>query len=224
MVKSGRRGDIIMQFNIIELFLFFMVVAGATKAASFFAAAGMQLTMVERRAAIFKAIAAQAIVLGVFAVFGSSILKFFHVSTAALEIAGGLILLIFAISLVLGKSGGDKDDQATGDFSIYPLAVPLLATPQAIVAIVVIFARAPNMAASINGYIALAMVIVGNLVTMLLVAKMMGSGGNAAKKSSGVAEVLLRIIAILLAALAIELIVLGLREYGIIGAAVTAVH
>lgn len=217
-------GSTVLQFNIIELFLFFMVVAGATKAASFFAAAGMQLTMAERRAAIFKAITTQAIVLGVFAVFGSNILKFFHVSTAALEIAGGLILLIFAISLVLGKSSGDKDDQATGDFAIYPLAVPLLATPQAIVAIVVIFARSPNMAASINGYIALAMVIAANLVTMLVVAKMMGAGGETAKKGSGVAEVLLRIIAILLAALAVELIVLGLREYGIIAAAVTAAH
>jgi small neutral amino acid transporter SnatA (MarC family) len=80
------------------------------------------------------------------------------------------------------------------------------------------------MAASINGYVALAMVIVANLVTMLVVAKLMGAGGDAAKKSSGVAEVLLRVIAILLAALAIELIVLGLREYGIIGAAVAAAH
>ena len=208
-----------MDFSILEIFLFFLVVAGATKAASYLAAAGGTLTRSQRNAAVLKAMLVQGVVLGTFAIWGSQILAFMHVSVGALEIAGGIILFIFAIGLVLGEEHDHGDDEAAGDFSVYPLGMPLLASPQAIVGVVVIFARAPDMTARVNSYIALALVIALNLVALFGISMMMGEGKAAAKKSSGFAGVLLRIVAILLAALAVELVILGLREYGIIAAA-----
>jgi multiple antibiotic resistance protein len=208
-----------MQFSIPEIFLILLVVAGATKGASFFASAGATLSMAERRAVILKAVVTQAIILFAFAFFGQRILGFFHVSIGALEIAGGLILLIFAIGLVLGEEHKEEEGKPAGDFSIYPLAVPLMASPQAIVATVVIFAKAPDFASKLNGYIALALLLLVNVVILMLVARAMGDSSDKAKEGSAVANVLLRVVAILLAALAIELIVLGLREYGIIAAA-----
>jgi multiple antibiotic resistance protein len=145
------------------------------------------------------------------------ILEFFHVSVGAMEIAGGLILVIFALGLVLGEEKSHDDEKPTGDVSVYPMAVPLLASPRAIVAITVIFARTPDAAARMNAWIALVLLILGNLGLLFAIARLMKDGSaDKAKKGSGFAGVLLRIIAILLAALAVELVVLGLREYGVL--------
>ncbi len=212
-----------MEFGLVDILLILLVVAGATKGAAYFAAAAGGMTMAERRATIFKAVIVQAVVLYAFAFFGDRILKFFHVSLGGLEIAGGLILLKFAMDLVLGEDHSHDEGAPVGDIAIYPLAVPLMASPQAIVATVIIFAKVPDMASRINGYLAIALVLVFNLALLLGLAMAMKSGGDSAKKSSGVAGVLLRIVAILLSALAVELIVLGLREFGIIAAAAAGV-
>ncbi|MFZ4687596.1 MAG: MarC family protein [Polymorphobacter sp.] len=211
-----------MDFSLVSLLLILFVVGGATKAAAFFAAAAGGMTVAERRSVVFRAVITQAVVMYAFAFFGQNILKFFHVSLGGLEVAGGLILLIFAIGLVLGEDHAHEEGAPKGDIAIYPLAVPLMASPQAIVGTVIIFAKAPDMAAQVNGYIAIAILLVANLLILLGVGKLMNRGGDSAQKSSGVAGVLLRIVAILLSALAVELIVMGLREFGVIAAAATA--
>jgi multiple antibiotic resistance protein len=213
-----------MDFSIASIFLILVVVGGATKALAFFASAAASLSPADRRGIVYKSVLTQAIVLFAFAVFGQDILGLFHVSVGALEIAGGLILLIFAIGLVLGEDHEHAEGVPKGDISIYPMAVPLLAPPQAIVGTVVIFAKAPDFASQVNGYIALLLLLAVNLVSLLGMSALMKSGADEAKTGNGVAAVLLRIVAILLAALAVELIVLGLREYGIIGAAATLAH
>jgi len=213
-----------MQFTISEMLVILFVVGGPTKAAAYFLAACGKMTIPERRQVVVKAVITQAVVLGAFAFFGQGILHFFHVSIGAVEIAGGLILLIFAIGLVLADGRGHGDEEVSGDVAFYPLAVPFLAAPQAIVAIVIIFGKAPDMAAKINGYIALGILLVVNLVAMLAIAQAMGKGGGDSKKSGGIAQVLLRVVAIMLSALAIELIVMGLRDYGIMPALAAATH
>jgi multiple antibiotic resistance protein len=196
-----------------EILIMLSVVAGATKAAAFFAANAGSLSLGGRRAVAFKAVAIQAVVLALFVAFGPQILDFFHVSIFALEIAGGLILLLFAIGLVLGES---HDDSAapTGDMAIYPLAVPLLASPQAIVA-VTIFSTATAVGERDMIWAALAAILVANLIVMLIVAQVAG-GAKTDGSGGGFAQVLLRVVALLLAALAVEIIVMGLRGYGVI--------
>jgi multiple antibiotic resistance protein len=206
-----------MDFEVTALFLFLLVVGGATKAASYFAAVAGPMSRAERNAIVIRSVGIQAVVLGVFAARGPRILEFFHVSVGAIEIAGGIILFIFALGLVLGEEKSHDEEKPAGDISVYPMAVPLLASPQAIVAITVIFARAPDAAARLNAWIALALLLVANLGLLFGIARLMKDGSaDKAKKGSGFAGVLLRIIAILLCALAVELVVLGLREYGVL--------
>jgi multiple antibiotic resistance protein len=217
---SGKPGAV-MEFSFVSILLILFVVGGATKAAAYFAAAAGGMSVAERRSTVFRAVGIQAVVMYAFAFRGQNILHFFHVSLGALEIAGGLILLIFAIGLVLGEDHGHDEGAPKGDIAIYPLAVPLMASPQAIVGTVIIFAKAPDMAAKINGYIAIGVLLAVNLLILLAVGKLVNRGDGSAQKSSGAGGVLLRIVAILLSALAVELIVMGLREYGIIAAATT---
>lgn len=211
-----------------EILILLAITGGATKAAAYFAAEGKHLPLRERRSVAVTSVAIQAVVLSVFVAFGPSILKFFHVTIPALEVAGGLILLIFAIGLVLGEGHSDHEGNAPAGAAMatYPLAVPLLASPQAIVAVTIIATtlgagnRAPLWAA-------LATLVVANVAVMLAVAQAVGSdkpARDAGGGGGGFAAILLRVVALLLAALAVEIIALGLRGYGVLGAMPGVAH
>jgi len=94
-----------------------------------------------------KSISKDAIVYGgliilIFAIFGDLIIEFFGISIEALEIAGGLILLLMGIEMV---REGAKPESSTGDeknMGIVPLATPLLAGPGTI-SLVIILMKGP---------------------------------------------------------------------------------
>lgn len=199
-----------------DILVILIITAGATKAAAFFLAEMGSLTKAERRSVAIQSVGIQAAVLAVFAAFGPNIMDFFHVSIAALEIAGGLILLLFAIGLVLGEDHSHEESSSGGkSIAIYPLATPLLASPQAIVAVTI---ASTSLGMGDRGplWSALAVVVAANFAIMFGLAQF-SSDKPAARKGPGFSAILLRIVALLLAALAIEIIALGLRGYGIIG-------
>lgn len=202
-----------MQFY--DLLIILIITAGATKAAALFLAEGAALSRPQKIQIAFRALAIQAGVLGFFAWRGENILELFHVSVPALEVAGGLVLLIFALQLVLGEDHAASDGPPPGlGMAVYPLAVPLLASPQAIVAV--------TIASTTLGYgnrgplwLALAIVLALNAVVMFGIA-FMGPKKDTSKDSFSVAPVVLRVVALLLCALAVEIMALGLRGYGVL--------
>jgi multiple antibiotic resistance protein len=200
-----------------DIFIILLITGGATKAAAFFAANTGHLSLAERRSIAVRSVLIQAIILGVFTARGPNILHLFHVSIAALEVAGGLILLLFAIGLVLGEDHSADVDGRKGDVGMaaYPMAVPLLASPQAIVAIT-IFSTQAGVGNRGMIWAALAVTLALNLAILLGLAQFTGAKPDA-KKGPGGAAVLLRVVALLLAALAIEIMALGLRGYGVLG-------
>lgn len=199
-----------------DILIILLITAGATKAAAYFAANAAHLTLAERRQVAIQSVGTQAIVLSIFVFRGPNILELFHVSVDALEVAGGLILLLFAIGLVLGEdhSADENAPKPTTAMATYPLAVPLLASPQAIVAIT-IFSTTSGFGNRGPIWLALGAILALNLVVMLAVAQFVG-GKASGRTSGGGSAILLRVVALLLAALAIEIIALGLRGYGII--------
>lgn len=204
-----------MELGFWDLLIIFSVVAGPTKALAMFLAAAGHLPVGERIAIAVKAVFTATIILFVFAFLGQQIIKFFHVSVPALEIAGGIILFVFALGLVLGSG---HDDHSGGSdphaMAIYPLAMPLIASPQAIVALVVVMSRLPTFEDKIPAFAALGAIMVINAAVLVGSAYMMKSGGD--KKEGGIADVILRVVAVLLCALAVELVLLGLRDLGVI--------
>ncbi|WP_415504256.1 MarC family protein, partial [Actinomyces slackii] len=65
-----------------------------------------------------------------FAVFGRYILKFLGISVPALQVAGGLLLLLVALELLTGKADESPDpDSVTANAALVPLGTPLLAGP-----------------------------------------------------------------------------------------------
>ena len=88
----------------------------------------------ERAASARQATVVSFAVIVLFAVFGRYILKFLGISVPALQISGGLLLLLVALELLTDKADEGPDPNATANVALVPLGTPLLAGPGAIVA------------------------------------------------------------------------------------------
>ena len=100
--------------------------------------------------------------------FGSHILTLLGISTASFSLAGGLIILIIALQMVLGKgTSGDKSlsntpEEDVSDIAVVPLAIPLLAGPGPISSIIVYGSRSSGIADDLilSGIVVLVSIVV----------------------------------------------------------------
>jgi len=92
------------------------------------------MTVKQRRQAALRASLVALGVIAAFAVFGKLILLYLQISVEALEISGGLLLLLVALELLMGKYDEVKPTDNPVNVAIVPLGTPLLAGPGAIVA------------------------------------------------------------------------------------------
>lgn len=100
-------------------------------------------------------------VIAMFAVFGQQILNYLHISIAALQGSGGLLLLLVALQLLTGQES-EQYAESGANVALVPLGTPLLAGPGAIVAMMLAVQRsdgAAELAATALGFTA-AMVVV----------------------------------------------------------------
>jgi multiple antibiotic resistance protein len=145
--------------------------------------------------------------------FGSVFQAILHFSIGALSIAGGLILLVLALRMVIGSQGPSPDEHAHRDpmsIAISPLGVPLTLNPVGIVALVTFSAEGEN-AADLG-------IIAGMIFGIMLIdlAVLSLSARLATYMSHQVIELTERVLGILLAALAVQLVLDGLDDLGII--------
>jgi multiple antibiotic resistance protein len=119
----------------------------------------------QRKRAATRASAVAFGVIAVFALFGRQILDYLQVSVPALSVSGGLLLLLVALELLMGKT----EDPTLHDgvnVAIVPLGTPLMAGPGAIVATMLAVQRQPDL----GGYatVAAALIVVMALVWVFL--------------------------------------------------------
>ena len=151
--------------------------------------------------------AAVAVILVVCALIGAQLLQALGISVAGLRTAGGLIILSIAYSLLHAKPSGmhqsSGDTDAQGSPAIYPLAMPMLAGPGAI-STVILFAQGaggPQAYAWLVGVIAVMAVLLYLGMRMAVMAsRLLGDGGM---------NVITRLMGIILAAIAVEMIFAG---------------
>lgn len=178
-------------------------------------------TQAQRRTMALRGVLIATGILLFFAVFGSALLSLFGITLPALRIAGGILLLLISIDMVFARhSGGtgttpEEENEAQGrvDISVFPLATPLIAGPGAISAVILL--------TSDKGFgLAWAVVVVALLAILLLcylamlvalpIQRLLGLTGLA---------VVSRVVGVLLAALAMQFLLDGLRASGLFGAA-----
>lgn len=112
-----------------------------------------------RRRAANRAAAVGFGVIAVFAIFGRQILDYLQVSVPAMSVSGGLLLLLVALELLMGK-GDDPTSHEGVNVAVVPLGTPLLAGPGAIVATMLAVQRQPTLVGYLTVLAALVIVMV----------------------------------------------------------------
>jgi len=167
-----------------------------------------------RRSIAWRGIAIAAVLMLVFAFAGAALLQALGISLPALRIAGGILLFLLSIDMVFARPSGirsptgpeQEEASQRHDIAVFPLAFPLLAGPGALTSIVLLMERAATPAAAALVIAALAAVLLFALAGLLYadrVTRLMGVTG---------ANVVSRVLGIILAALAAQFVLDGLAQ------------
>lgn len=196
--------------SFLEIFIPLFVVIDPFGTLVLFMAATSDMSPKSRKLATKDAVIYGSLILIFFAVLGNIIIFFFGISIEALEIAGGIILLIMGIEMV---REGDKPKSARGsmesaDVGIVPFATPLLAGPGAISLVIILMK---------NGIMEEIYTLVSILVIFVIVyffftysSRIMDVVGERPMKA------LTRIFGLLVAAFAIQYFIDALTHLGVV--------
>jgi multiple antibiotic resistance protein len=146
---------------------------------------------------------------------GELLTRLLHFSPGALSIAGGIVLLIIAVSMILGSLNLGAENGSTRPtdpmlLAVFPLAVPYLLNPAGIVALVTLSAEA--------GSVSLFGVVFGLLALMMALDVAVFRWANRVSKHLDESRMLIaeKVFGFLLAALAVQLVLNGLSDTGVI--------
>lgn len=178
-----------------------------------------RLTEHQRRHVALNATIIATVVLLLFAFGGEYLFRLLGISISAFSIAGGALLFLLAIDMVLAKRTGlrsttvseDREAESKDDITVFPLAIPLIAGPGALTSILLLMGQAePNLWKQ-------GTVIAVVIVVMALTAVFLRAAG-AMVRLLGVTgvNVIGRVFGIILAALAIQYILNGLKSSGLV--------
>lgn len=166
----------------------------------------------ERRRTAFRACVAMAVLLIVFGIGGRWIFRLFGITLPAFRIAGGLILWFVAADMLRAQrstqESGEElaEGQAKDDVALTPLAMPILAGPGAISTVMVLSGEAGSLARGAVVYTSVALTAFIAYVTLRLGDRLVTFLG-----ATGI-RVVTRIMGLLLAALATQFVITGIKE------------
>jgi multiple antibiotic resistance protein len=202
----------------IELFgsalVTFLVIIDPPGCAPIFASLTRGATAAERRAmAIRSAIIAWAILM-FFAILGRPMLEALGISLASFRIAGGILLFYIAVEMIFERRTQRREDRAQSiegtpeadDVSVFPMAIPMIAGPGSIASVMLWVSRAETSLHILVVLAAMTVVILLTLITLLASGPLMRLVGDK------IEAMITRILGVILAALASQFVVDGLRE------------
>jgi multiple antibiotic resistance protein len=189
-----------------ETFVTLFVITDPVGNAPIFVAITRKLTPKQRQSAALRAVAAAGALIIGFAVFGELILRYLHVSLGSLSIAGGLLLMLVALEMLRGSDfpGGDPDQPE--NVALVPLATPLVAGPGAIATSIVLWRQHPGF----GGHSAVLLAIV--LAVACVGAALLVAERVTRATSPAVLAFLTRVFGLLLSAIAVQLVVDGVKS------------
>jgi multiple antibiotic resistance protein len=208
----------IVRFSVLALSSIFFLVDPFATIPSFLAiTAGLDPARRKRMAR--KGALTCFIVLTSFAVGGQLIFRMFGITLPAFEVAGGLILLLIGLDMLEAKRSptqealGDTEEAAgKEDAGIVPLGIPMLAGPGAISSVMVLVGQVPTLWHWEMG------AILGSITLTSLVTYWVLAGADRVRQVMGETgiRILVRIMGLLLVALAMQFFVNGLMDLGLI--------
>lgn len=208
----------IMRFSVLALSSIFFLVDPFAAIPSFLAITEGS-DPVRRKRMARKAALTCFIVLTSFAVAGQLIFRLFGITLPAFEVAGGLILLLIGLEMLQAKrsatqetTGDTEEASHKEDAGIVPMGIPMLAGPGAISTVMVLVGQAPSFWHWEMG------AIMGSIMLTALISYWVLSGAGRVRQVLGETgiRVLVRVMGLLLVALAMQFFVNGLTDLGMI--------
>lgn len=166
---------------------------------------------ISRQRIAFLGVSISAAILLAFLVMGQALLEALEISLPAFRIAGGILLLIVGLQMVLQDAGGHSastDPASSVDLAVFPLATPLIAGPGGIMTVVLL---TDNMKFGLMDQALTALALMAVLL-ITFVALLSADWIQKGLGQTGV-NVITRILGLLLAALAMEAILAGIEGY-----------
>ena len=162
------------------------------------------LAPAERRRVALRTIGYSALILLAFILIGQVLLGLLGIRLEAFQLAGGIIFFLFGVQMVFGTGAGAAaggEAEAGHDVAVFPLAVPSIASPGSILAVVILTDNRHHSVSEQVVTAAILLVVLGLTLVLLLQAnRIYAVIGNAG------ATLMVKVLGLILAALAVEMI------------------
>jgi small neutral amino acid transporter SnatA (MarC family) len=199
---------------VIDTFLLLLIGIGPKIALVPFLQVTAEIDQSTKQSMIRKMLTTAGVVAVLLIALGELLARLLHFSTGSLSIAGGIVLVIIAVTMVLGTADPTESGAIKGRdplrIAVFPLAVPYLLNPAGIVALVTLSAEADS--------IAVVAVVLGLLAIVLAIDVAVFRWANRFSDHLDESRMLIteKIFGFLLAALAVQLMLDGLDSVGVI--------
>jgi len=189
-------------------FLMLLVTVDPIGTVALFVPLTASLSVQQRRAIARKSVVVAGVVLLGFLVAGEIVLANLGIRLLSFQVAGGVVLFLFGLQMIFGTgvASPHMDVDGSHDIAVFPLALPAIASPGAIAAVVLL---TDNHRHSIAEQAVTAVVVVIVLV-ITLASLYMASAIHKLLGTTG-ANVIIRVLGLVLAALATEQVVAGIE-------------
>lgn len=176
-----------------------------------FVAATRHHTDADRNRIALRAAVTAAGILLFFILVGEPMLNAMGVSILAFQISGGIILFLFALTMIFGESKPEaeaKDIKRAEDVAVFPLATPSIASPGAMMAVVLMTRYDLHTIDESFVITALMLLVVGAAYVLMrastLITRIIGDGGS---------NIISRVMGMILASVAASEVLEGIKEY-----------
>jgi multiple antibiotic resistance protein len=202
----------------VSAFVTLFVVIDPPGCAPIFAGLTTGANATQARSMAVRACIIATCILFAFALFGEQLLSALHIELNSFRIAGGIMLFLIALEMVFEKRTQRRTERAEKvraradetpeieDVSVFPMAMPMLAGPGSIATVMLLMSRAHGTEATLAILAALTAVMLLSLLALLAALPLMRLVGDQ------VEAVISRLLGVLLAALAAQYVIDGLRE------------
>jgi multiple antibiotic resistance protein len=197
----------------LSAFITFFVVIDPPGCAQIYASLTKGANAAQRRNMALRAVMVASGILLVFALFGEQLLGALHIELNSFRIAGGVMLFLIAIDMVFEKRTERREERAQKiidtpeieDVSVFPMAMPMIAGPGSIASVMLLMSQNTGIDRASIILAALGAVLVLTLLALLAAGPIMRVLGANAE------AVITRLLGVLLAALAAQFVIDGLR-------------
>lgn len=167
----------------------------------------------QRRSMAVRAVFVAGLILVIFALFGEQLLGALHIELDSFRIAGGIMLFVIALDMVFEKRTQRREERAQKiidtpeieDVSIFPMAMPMIAGPGSIASIMLLVSQNDGLDRALVVLAALGAVLIVTLAALVAAGPLMRVLGEKTE------AVITRLLGVLLAALAAQFVIDGLR-------------